>query len=346
MSQYLSNKLSILSLICILGVLIIHTHYLEASTFTLAAYVQNIVGGQLVRFCVPLFFLISGYLFFVNINSGAFSLVWTKLRRRVSSLFVPYLICNTLFFFGIIALQLIPWTSKFVNTDFLSMLRQDIWSIITYLYWEPAAFHLWFLKYLMLFMLSTPILLLCLSNSYAATIYALCTYSIWGVFCFQDSYAQNYLFFVAGAYLAFYKVNICRKMNPATTLFAIGAYLAWCVINVHFSDLCLPQFEIPRLTLGCIAIWGMYDYFYQMAPQMVSYLLKWSIFTFFVYLFHEPWINVYKKLALRIFGVSEITLTVSYFLIPIIMYMTCVLVAICIRKYLPRTYSILTGGRV
>lgn len=44
--------------------------------------------------CVPLFFIISGYLFFKNMWSG--SVYLTKIKRRARTLLVPFLIWNTI----------------------------------------------------------------------------------------------------------------------------------------------------------------------------------------------------------------------------------------------------------
>ena len=346
MNSYLSQKISILSLISIMGVLVIHTHYLETVDFALSSFIQNFVGGQLVRFCVPLFFLISGYLFFVNISADSFGEIGKKLCRRIRSLLVPYFIWNTMFFLSIVGLQLIPWIAKFVNTDFLSILKRDAGSIITYLYWEPAAFHLWFLQYLILFMLSTPLLLLILSKKYSAWIFALCVYAVLGVFCLLDSYAQNYLFFIAGAYIAFFKIDVSKRMSLSFLIIASFIYVCWGIINTVTPAWTIPQCEPLRLALGCLIIWGIYDYFYEAFPDLCKRLLLLSGFTFFVYLFHEPWINIYKKLALSLLGVNEISLIVSYILVPFIMYATCIVIAKCIHKFLPKTYSILTGGRI
>lgn len=56
-------------------------------------FFSNIIG----RFSVPMFFLISGFLFFRNgrINT---SLYLTKLRSRVHTLLIPYFIWNTIAF--------------------------------------------------------------------------------------------------------------------------------------------------------------------------------------------------------------------------------------------------------
>ena len=346
MSDYLSRKISVLSMICILGVLVIHTPFTEAEGFALASFIQRFVGGQLVRFSVPLFFLISGYLFFINVSKGNFLLIWTKLRRRVRSLIVPYFIWNTLFFMVIVALQFIPWATRFVNADFLSVLRQGIGSLIAFLYWEPAAFHLWFLQYLILFMSSTPLILVIFMNRYVASSFAILVYLILGAFCTADSYAQNYLFFVAGAYLSFYKIDVGKHISLSILAVALLIYFSWCLINTIYPAWSLPQCSILRSLLGAFCIWGAYDHIHQSFPKICHRLYLLSGFTFFVYLFHEPWINVYKKLALRILGVNEISLIVSYVLIPFIMYATCVVIARCIRRSLPRTYSTLTGGRI
>ena len=71
-------------------------------------------------------------------------------------------------------------------------------------------------------------------------------------------------------------------------------------------------------------------------------LVKYS---FFIYLFHEPVFNIIKKLGLKILGISNSSLIILYFVNPLIMAVLSVSVAWALKKYLPKIYSIVVGGR-
>lgn len=347
MNPYLSQKLSILSLVSIFGVLVIHSFYTEATSSATASFIQELIGGQLVRFCIPLFFMISGYLFFRNLVGGDLKQVYAKLIKRTRTLLLPYILWNSLYFIAIISLQIFPLTKTYINTDFLKIIQErSVGEIFFYLFWEPAAFHLWFLKYLIIFMLSSPILFFLYRGRYSAFACVSVAYLISGVFCLLDAYAQNFFFFILGTFIAAQRIDITARLPFSIILASIVGYTVWCLVNVLYPGMDILQSSIPRLLLGCIAIWGCYDFIINhIAKAAHHHLLRLSSFTFFVYLFHEPWINVYKKIAIKVSGINTFSLIGAYITIPFIMYASCILVAIILKKLTPKTYTLLTGGR-
>lgn len=67
MTQYFSDKMRVLSLVSIILVLYIHSgfHADEIEGMILNDRVQTLVSGMMGRCAVPLFYVISGYLFFL-----------------------------------------------------------------------------------------------------------------------------------------------------------------------------------------------------------------------------------------------------------------------------------------
>lgn len=78
MSKYISDKIKILSFVCIILVLYIHSGFSnevlilnEKKTEMQTIYIlQFIISGMVGRIAVPLFYIISGYLFFLNVPQG------------------------------------------------------------------------------------------------------------------------------------------------------------------------------------------------------------------------------------------------------------------------------------
>ena len=65
MDKYISNKIKNISLIMTFFVVILHSNNLEdPSVLNINTLIQNFIGQGIVRIAVPMFFLISGYLFF------------------------------------------------------------------------------------------------------------------------------------------------------------------------------------------------------------------------------------------------------------------------------------------
>ena len=77
MTEYVSDKIKLLSALLILMVVYIHMYYTEADGNLLV--LQKIVGGGICSVAVPLFYLISGYLFFIKVPNGRAS-IFDKLK--------------------------------------------------------------------------------------------------------------------------------------------------------------------------------------------------------------------------------------------------------------------------
>ena len=96
----MSDTIGRMRFILLFGVLMIHSrlaidNIVDFSNFnTTELYKLCMYTGSLVipSFCVPTFFLISGYLFFYKLDSFKLSLYSNKLQKRFKSLFIPYVL--------------------------------------------------------------------------------------------------------------------------------------------------------------------------------------------------------------------------------------------------------------
>ena len=116
MSQYLSDKLRILSLISILLVLYIHSTYNNTqndSNSMPLGMIQYVISGILGRCAVPIFYFISGYLFFLNAEN--INMVWKKMRKRIKTLIIPFIIAALSYVFFMITLEIIPFSHSFLQ---------------------------------------------------------------------------------------------------------------------------------------------------------------------------------------------------------------------------------------
>ena len=153
-----SHKIHVIYLILIMMVLYFHGYYNEAEIYPFAQALQ-VVGSGNGLWCVAntMFFLLSGMLFFNGIESvkGCF----LKMKKRVRSLLVPYVIWNVIFIFWYIALQNLPGIDSFINSDIVgSLTKNGLLDALRVLYWEPANFPLWFVRDLMIMVVLSPVL--------------------------------------------------------------------------------------------------------------------------------------------------------------------------------------------
>lgn len=170
MTQYLSDKLRILSLISIIIVLYIHSgfHADEIKGMLMNDRVQDFVSGMIGRCAVPLFYMISGYLFFLKVPDGMTS-IYGKMRKRVGTLVVPYII-GCMFFVGFgVLMAVLPGVSKYMNSSVMPLFSKPIGEILRSIFYDadngaPCAFQLWFLRDLILIVATSPLWHLCLKH--------------------------------------------------------------------------------------------------------------------------------------------------------------------------------------
>ena len=163
-STYTSDKLKIISLILIISVINWHSLYNHNE---IGGIVFNIKLQYLFtcliseRLSVQLFFIISGYLFFLNLNNT--KTVFIKIKKRINSLLIPYLLACTFFITLSLGIALLPIANNYMNWSPVYILKENWLDIIKHIYFDygggaPLAYHLWFLRNLIIIIAFSPLL--------------------------------------------------------------------------------------------------------------------------------------------------------------------------------------------
>lgn len=342
-SNYNRRKIAFLNAFAIMLVLLIHSYYVEAAAFPISSSIQLITGTYgIAGVAVPLFFFISGLLFFKNIASTKDCI--SGIRRRVRTLFIPYLIWNVVFVGYYVVLSALPGLSEFSNSEVLKYLSlSHPISTLEYLFWKPVAFHLWFLRDLILFVILTPILWISLKSYPWGTLIALLLFGIIS--------GSGIVYFAFGAFVSLYwgidvfsKFLSTPRVYISLMIFVISSIMTaipdctTIVMNHAFRQ--FVNFS------GIFAVWGIFDILYRNElHEILEKCIIVSNYSFFIYLFHEPVFNIIKKVNLIIFGANECSLVILYFINPILMVLISILVAMSLKRIIPRIYSIAVGGR-
>lgn len=300
------------------------------------------------RCAVPLFYLISGYLFFMKVPDGVKS-IGRKIRKRIKSLLIPYFIGCAFFVIFYSFVALLPWTSNFINSSSSIMpLFQKPYSIILIsIFYDggtgyPCAFQLWFLRDLILIVATSPLWYLLLKHLRWILV----------VTCFGFTYLHiQFIPFFALFWFLFggQFVQVKNKYGGASlTEFTIVVFLFLSVVQLFMPDMIDWELvKIPIIILGLISIWGIYDMVLGKDFKLSEH--RWLAtacqFTFFIYLFHEPTLNIVRKLIVVVLGKNELGYLASYLISPWIFTVCAVFAGLLFRKYLPKVYNICTGGR-
>lgn len=341
MTQYLSQKIKILSFTSIILVLYIHSgfhdypHEIQGMSFNFN--LQNFIGGMTGRCAVPMFYAISGYLFFLNLDSK--TILWEKIRKRIKTLVVPYIIAALFFPCFYIIVDFIPGIDRFFNSDNLSeIFNQPVLTILRSIFYDPLAFQLWFLRDLIIIIAISP-LLYYIKKVTRGAILVLTLFLL--NFCYIKYFPIYAMFWFLAGDIYLTKVETMRDKRIPLVFLLIS------IIEFMVPAPIWTYFQIPIIVLGIVSILILYNRF--VTASFVLERHKWLYiacqFTFFIYLFHEPPLNIVRKLLIIILGHSSIRFAINYLISPWIFAISFIIIGFFIKKYFPHAYSICVGGR-
>ncbi len=299
-------------------------------------------NDMLPRVAVPLFLMISGYLFFVNFTMSKYK---TKLRSRVKSLLIPYLIWNTVGMLFQVATSF-PFIAKYFvgRKPFEISVKNILYSVFLWRGYLPC----WFLFALMVFAVISPLIYFLLKNKYVGImiVAALIVLYQFGIELpaelFMDSDCIYY--YLIGAYIGmhfrdcFANRSMLSERIVCTVLFGIAL-----IMHGLYKSETLP---IPRsvdvliLAIAAYTFWKVCDWFVKgKSPRP---FLKRS---FMVYLTHLNIVAVVSKLIYL-----ALPKTAAFYIPNVIISVTLTLVlinlfCIALQKISPRFYSIVSGER-
>ncbi len=238
-----------------------------------------------------------------------------------------------------------------MNSSVMPLFTKPLEEILRSIFYDagnstPCAFQLWFLRDLILIVATSPLWYLCLKHlkwGFVVVLFIL-TY-------LDVSHVPFYplFWFVLGGQLT--KVRIESEWKDGirfAELLALCLFLALSILQLVFPDIVdWSLLRIPIILLGIIGAWGLYDAVVGKDFNLSQHLLLVTAcqFTFFIYLFHEPTLNIVRKLIVVVLGKNELGYLTSYLISPWIFAVCAVFIGLLFRKYLPKVYNVCTGGR-
>lgn len=354
MQSFEKNKISYLHFI--LSVLVILIHSINNETkFERFFSIDSGIG----QFAVPLFFIISGFLFFRSIRSMEDAR--NKLRKRVYTLLIPYLLWNLIYY--MIHLLLKPGSGMSLN--------EVIDAAFTYKY-NPAF---WFMYQLILLSVISPIMYFIVNRLFITSIrknrqlilaIALCLIAGLVVLFGKDIPYINEDAFIyytfgmliaimynSGKFLLISKKGIIIYLLLFVASFIVNRFVySLLMANIDYYNLFVVTIILTRLA-GAMLIFYLLDLFfrYRNVPAFMGQ-------TFFLYAIHYMIVKamiiftkyfMYKfvPVGIVIHGIDLYTIIecVVFALSPVV----CVIINYYLSKYLikrfNKQYNILVGNR-
>lgn len=331
-SNYLSEKIKVLSFLLTVLIAILHANMANLCTGSVS-FLQEVMTAEITRIAVPLFYLISGFLFFINYQN-----TWGDYRRKLSartrSLLIPYilfLLCGSLAMFVLGRVYTIE--------EFGRILKNGI------LYSPPIFYPLWFLRDLYVMVLFAPIVYWVVKRVPILLIVPIVVWLL-GKNPFAFPMTEAMLFFSVGAFLST-KVTWLEQTEHRGAWGCIILWLLLCFMNRYVCEfvISLPYAtHCVILLLGIYAVWILYDKLYPKFNDCVK-SAKIYKFSFFIYLLHEPILTIFKKTSLCVFGNSSWSIGIIYVFAPILTILVVYGVGLILNTYFPKVLALITGGR-
>jgi len=313
----------------------------------------------LTHIAVPLFFLISGYLFFVRLSTWDWSVWRRKMKSRFHTLVIPYIIWCILFVCKQVLLKWhhnIPIIEWFDKKGWLHLLwdsqqwgddRTNWFGGLIPHMTSPELVPMWFLRDLIVVVALTPAIYWIIKKTrggFVAVMALLYLSKVW--VDIHGLTITTIFFFSFGACLSIYQKNLltefARIRIPAYIIALIFLFATVCYdgVNTRIGNILHPVYVI----FGVISAINISRWLIESGRCKVNRFLTDSCF--FVFAFHVFILDESRRLVYKLVGDDgALLLTVRYFLTPIIAITLCLAVYYVLRRWFPWISRTLNGGR-
>ena len=345
--QLQSDTIKLVRLPLIIGVVMVHAslegiviggeQFINILDFPVYDYYKFFIDKVLgVR--IPLYFFISGYLFFNRADSFGFADYKKKIRRRTDTLLIPYLSWTIITILILLLQQQV--FSEFSSGAQKSILDWNFYDVYNAFWGDPISVSLWFVRDLFSIMLLSPPLYWLIKRFKMLPV-ILFTLA-WIIF--EKRTLCGFAFFGMGAYFSITKRNFVETFAPYSwkiyTLFSLLAIGLFLLKGTSFE----PYYNRMIIPIGSICVVLICSHLLHKKVCKANDTLANA--SFFIFVYHQIPTAVLLKLIVKFIPIQS-----SFTLIS--MHILCTTIIVCIglgiylfiRKYSPLLLKLLSGGR-
>ena len=291
----------------------------------------RIIGACLSKYGVPVFFIISGFLFYYKVKTFTLSIFQRKLLSRLYTLIIPYIIWNLL---------------RFIIEG--SIHGFDNWSVI---FIKPANGQMWFIRDLIYMALLSPIICFILKKLgfiLPVILFILCSsldipYSIHDGFLMPGSV----LYYTLGGAMAFNLEKIL-VLHKFIIFRGISVFIFIIYILISFVTYFNQQDNYFVNILFFVSMPGFVYVLDSLCKvlHIKSRVVRCAEYSFFIYASHKL-IGMGFQGVFKVFGLNNIFWSDSFYLCRIsIITMSCIVSYLVIKRLAPlMIFNVLTGSR-
>lgn len=300
---------------------------------------------------VPAFFFISGYLFFNGFEKWNWKKWGIKLKKRVVTLLVPYLLWMIVVFFGLYlrsyALSEIPSLNfetlrdSFESSGGLRMFYDRPVQN------KPIDLPLWYVRDLMILFVLAPVIWRFLKSTKRIGIGFLALAYILDIGIPISGFSMTGFFFLScGAWFAIKGQDYTDYFGKIRKyIYPTSAILLTACFAVHNSVGLLESILVKLFIISFVAT--LFCLAYALISAGHGHIRLLTDSSFFTYAIHNILItDVANFLLWRLFPITtEWMSVIKVFLRPALSVVICLLLFVVLRKVCPKALALLTGGR-
>lgn len=325
MNSTTSKTISIIRFSLICGVVFIHSQYNIISE----SFIQTFLGEMVGRIAVPLFFCISGFLFFYKYTNNI-EVYKSKIKKRIKSLLIPYFLWNTIaFLIYTLIYRTMEWGQFF--SSYLAVEGKGGTS--------PADGPLWFIRNLFFVSLFSPIIYSIITNKIVKLLIPLfILFWILHLPFTQTGIYIAFTFFSLGGTFNYIKMPF--KVTIYTVLLTLVIYVTFCIIDFFLeNNNCKIIFHNTNILLGMFLFWIIHQ---KAINTSIENKLKYlSDRSFFIFCSHE--ILLY---SIKLFISEHITInSFTYIITAFITITISIIIYNLINCFSPKISAYLNGNR-
>lgn len=353
--QNSSERLSVLRFPLIVGIVFIHAYGVNValvgglvgvdSQSFLTGFIQDFISQGVARIAVPLFFLISGYFFFIGFSFSKKGFK-QKINTRIKTLIIPFLFWNIFVLCFIALAQYLPVTKVYFSGENIPILNFDVFDYINAILGlnkMPIAYQFWFIRDLIIMVFLSPVIYIFLKKvpkTFFVVIFLCWFFNYWPVYIPSIVACA---FFYGGAFFAYSRISLF-------SLDRFGIAILFLYFIVLVIDISLKNFEVNGLIHNIGIILGVMSALFlskALVESNAKKILLWAGgCSFFVFAVHEPLLTILKKIIYRaILPDSGVMILFLYIIIPIIVIVLSVVFYLVLKRYMPSVLRVVSGGR-
>lgn len=212
-------------------------------------FIYLFIYNGLSRIAVPVFFIISSYLFFINYS-------FSKIAKRTKTVLLPFLLWSIISYFIFVVFPTIPLFSVFFNNR--TELSLSSFLISTFI--SPKNGALWFLRDLYILVLLSPIIYY-ICKRHLLSIVLFCFLFIVWIFDFNYSFfIESSLFYFVGAFISTNKISLTRSNLYGIVKKYTFIFLAILLLSCILLPFITLHYKLNPMYITKIIIMLGYDY--------------------------------------------------------------------------------------